>query len=597
MPDADGQHDGAAGAVALEAPADLAGAARAGARAEALLAARRLALGVDPRRVLRRAVHGHPRPEHRQRRAALDPDGAQLLLARAAVGRRRLRDHLRRIPDARRPRRRPFGPPPRLRRLAAAVRARVAGGRPRARPRSADRGPGDPGPRRRLHGRILARDRHLVLRAGPEAAPRDRDLGGDERAGRRRGGALRGDHHPGDQLALDPPDQPADRRRDRRDRLCGRQGPPQRRGGQELRRRRGADADARPGRAGLRRGRGRPRRLELGRRARADPRRPRAARRVQRDRGALRLLAADPLPEADPGAERRQRRRRALQRRALPDVVRQLALPAAGARALAAAHGPDVPADGAGDHDRRVARRQAGEPLRRARRARRRAADDDRRHAAVLADRVQRQLDHLRDDPRDAHGGGHRALDRLLDDRRHAGRGAGADRPRLGAREHLAPGRRRHRPRRPDHARHPAHQSSDRHRPAGARGADPGLPPRVPDRRRPHRGGRARRLRAGAPRRPGARPAAAPDGARDRHPGRDRRLRGGRLLDRRDPRRADRRLHDTRGLRVRLRAGAAPAEAASRRSRPASASSPPATSSPPTSTTSTIPRSSGRAAR
>ena len=62
---------------------------------------------------------------------------------------------------------------------------------------------------------------------------------------------------------------------DGRDRLRGRQGSPQRLGGQELRRRRRADADARPDRAGLRRRRGRPRRLELGGRARADPRRPR----------------------------------------------------------------------------------------------------------------------------------------------------------------------------------------------------------------------------------------------------------------------------------------------------------------------------------
>ncbi len=39
--------------------------------------------------------------------------------------------------------------------------------------------------------------------------------------------------------------------------------------------------------------------------------------------------------------------RAAVQRGALPDVVRQLALPAAGARPLAAAHRPDLPADDA----------------------------------------------------------------------------------------------------------------------------------------------------------------------------------------------------------------------------------------------------------
>ena len=57
--------------------------------------------------------------------------------------------------------------------------------------------------------------------------------------------------------------------------------------------------------------------------------------------------SADPLQGADQAAADRQQHRAAVQRVAVPDVVRQLALPAAGARALAAAYRPDLPADDA----------------------------------------------------------------------------------------------------------------------------------------------------------------------------------------------------------------------------------------------------------
>ena len=67
--------------------------------------------------------------------------------------------------------------------------------------------------------------------------------------------------------------------------------------------------------------------------------------------------AADPVQGADPDAEERQHDRAAVQRGAVPDVVHQLALPAAGARPLAAPHRPDLPADDADDHARRLARR------------------------------------------------------------------------------------------------------------------------------------------------------------------------------------------------------------------------------------------------
>ena len=62
---------------------------------------------------------------------------------------------------------------------------------------------------------------------------------------------------------------------------------------------------------------------------------------VRRDRGAPGVRAADPLQGADQAAADREHHRAAVQRRAVPDVVRELALPAAGARPLAAAHRPD----------------------------------------------------------------------------------------------------------------------------------------------------------------------------------------------------------------------------------------------------------------
>ena len=106
--------------------------------------------------------------------------------------------------------------------------------------------------------------------------------------------------------------------------------------------------------------------------------RHRPARGVRRDRDARRVRAADPLQGADQAAADRQHDRAAVQRGAVPDVVRELAVPAAGAGSLAAAHRSDLPADDADDHARRLARRQAREPLRRAPGARRRADHDDR---------------------------------------------------------------------------------------------------------------------------------------------------------------------------------------------------------------------------
>ena len=91
-----------------------------------------------------------------------------------------------------------------------------------------------------------------------------------------------------------------------------------------------------------------------------------------------------PFKELTQAAARRQQDRAAVQRRAVPDVVPQLALPAAGARPLAASHRADLPADGADDRGRRLARRASSSSRFGVRAgARRRADDDDRRDAAA----------------------------------------------------------------------------------------------------------------------------------------------------------------------------------------------------------------------
>ena len=229
--------------------------------------------GLAAGRLLRGAVHGHPRPEHRQRRAALDPVEPRLLLARPAVGRRRLRDHVRRLPDARRPRGRPLRAAPDVRRWRCSC-----SGSPRwpAAPRPTSEvligARAVQGFAGALMAATLAGDHHRVVRARAEAPPRDRRVGGDERARRRRRRAARRDHHRSAQLALGPADQPPDRDRGRARRLRGRDRAPQGRDGAQLRPRRRADADDRADGARVRGRRSGPEGLGHVRRARPDRR-------------------------------------------------------------------------------------------------------------------------------------------------------------------------------------------------------------------------------------------------------------------------------------------------------------------------------------
>ena len=412
-----------------------------------------------------------------------------------------------------------------------------------------------------LGGALMAASSLAIItssfKPGPQAQPRDRRVGRDERPRRRRRDAVRRDHHPGAQLALGTADQPPDRDRRRAGRLGGRRRAPPR-AQQELRRRRRRDADDRSDGARVWGRRSGPRRLGHAGRARPDHRRHCPARRVRSDRDAPRLRTADPLQGAHQAAADRQQHRAAVQRLAVPDVVRELALPAAGAGALAAAHRPDLSADDADDHARRLAHRQTREPLRGAPRARRRPGPVDRRHAAARQSRLQRQPDRVHHDPRPAHRGGDRDVDRALHDRRHAGRQGGAGGARLRPRQHLAPGRRRARARDPGHARDPALEPPDRHRPAGAAGLDRRLPARLSDRRRP-RGGGGPVTFTSLPKPSGAGARSAAPGGRDRRRPRGlprRRHRACRLA-----RRSDRRVHPRRRLQLRHRALATPAQA------------------------------------
>ena len=97
----------------------------------------------------------------------VDPRRSRLLADVAGVGRERLPAHLRRLPAARRPARRPLRPPPALPRRHRALHARLARLRPRDSQAHARRSAGRPGPRRRrrLGGRALA-DHDPVHRAG-----------------------------------------------------------------------------------------------------------------------------------------------------------------------------------------------------------------------------------------------------------------------------------------------------------------------------------------------------------------------------------------------------------------------------------------------
>ena len=153
-----------------------------------------------------------------------------------------------------------------------------------------------------------------------------------------------------------------------------------------------------------------------------------------------------------------------------------------------------------------------------------------------------------------------RDVDRALDDRRDAGREAGPAGARVGARQHLAPGRRRARPRASSsRSRRSARATSSAPATQVPQALTEGFRLALPDRRRPRRRGRAAHVRHRAPaggrscaRRPCGCSAASSSSSRPSSP-----------LDvafANSHGRADRRLHARRHLPVRHRAGLRPAD-------------------------------------
>ena len=184
------------------------------------------------------------------------------------------------------------------------------------------------------------------------------------------------------------------------------------------------------------------------RRRRADP-----AHRLRPDRAAAAGAARPPRHLPRPHAPRREHLDAARRVGAVRDVLLQHALRPARARLLAAPGGSRVPAgDGRDRHRRRAlaGRRQAA---RHPHDLDHRHVDRDRRDAAAAHERRERHVPRGRapraDPDLDRDGADVRAGDAARDERRRA-RGR---RPRVGALQHLAAGRRRARARDPLHAR------------------------------------------------------------------------------------------------------------------------------------------------
>ena len=143
----------------------------------------------------RHAVRRRARRGDRQRRAPVHRHRARLLPTGPPVGGQRLRAHLRRLPAARRARRRPARPAAHVHARADRVRVRLAGGRSRADRHPAHRGPRSAGTRRGDPRPGRALDRGRDLRRGRRAQQGDGRLGCRGRQRRRRRSAPRRSAH------------------------------------------------------------------------------------------------------------------------------------------------------------------------------------------------------------------------------------------------------------------------------------------------------------------------------------------------------------------------------------------------------------------
>ena len=130
-----------------------------------------------PRPDRRRAVHGRPRHVDRERCAGVDQVQPPLFAGEPPVGDHGVRDHLRRLPAARRAARRRARPPARVPDRHRRVHDRLRAQRPGVVGGLAGRVPGAAGRRRRAlrAGRSLAA--HDRVPGRPRAQPRPGDLG------------------------------------------------------------------------------------------------------------------------------------------------------------------------------------------------------------------------------------------------------------------------------------------------------------------------------------------------------------------------------------------------------------------------------------
>ena len=257
----------------------------------------------------RRVLHDRPRRRDRERRDPVDPDRSERHRDDGPVGADRLRDHVRRLPLARRPDGRPARPQADLPRRARPLHHRLARLRPRQQHLGADRRARGAGHRRGDHLARRPVDRDDDLRGGRRAEQGARDLGRSGRLGRRRGRAHRRDPDRVSRLGVDLLRQRPGRRARARAGAAVRPREPCRARPSPLRRGRRRYRHRRAGAAGVRDLEGARRRLGVGA---DDP----AAARLDRDPGGLRPdrapleRAAGAVPYLPDSAGARRKRRR-----------------------------------------------------------------------------------------------------------------------------------------------------------------------------------------------------------------------------------------------------------------------------------------------
>ena len=206
--------------------------------------------GADRRR--RRVLHDDPRRRGRQRRDPVDPARPAHRRVDRPVGDHRLRDHVRRLPPARRPDGRPARTAEDLPRRLDALHGRVAGLRPREQRRPPDRLARRTGARRRDHLARRALDRDDDVRGGRGAEQGPRDLGRARWLRRSRRRAARRDPDQVPRLGVDLLRQRPRRRTRVRADAADRAGEPRRPRASPVRRRRRRFGHGRPRAARLR---------------------------------------------------------------------------------------------------------------------------------------------------------------------------------------------------------------------------------------------------------------------------------------------------------------------------------------------------------